>query len=238
MNDTQVVTVSNRFPREYYYRYDLFLESLRRFAEAPTVLGMNEQWSGLMTKPNHYRKWLREKKNTRPRILICDAWDIIFASHPHGIGDRCAEWFGDDAIVFNGERACWPRSDLSEHFPNNGSPWRYLNSGFMCGRAEKILELLESMDLESIGVDRTENGKKIEPNDQGEFQKAFVTQPVKMVVDPCRVSQTFSGCNLADDFDFSDGKVFNKVTGTYPGVLHANGQKEIVLPILAKLLNL
>lgn len=239
MNDTQVVTVANRWPRESYYRMDVFVESLRRFAEPPTILGMGEPWSGLMTKPFHYRKWLREKRNTRPRIIVSDSFDVIFAAHPHGIGDRCAELFGD-AIVFNGEKGCWPRADLAEHFPDVGTPWRYLNSGFMCGPAEKILELLESMDLESVGVDHVrKDGTKSEPNDQGEFQKAFVAQPVKMVVDGrCQVAQTFSACTL-DEFDFSSGRILNKLTGTYPGVLHGNGNsKELIVPTIMQTLNL
>lgn len=239
MNNTEVVTVASRIPKEPYYRYEVFIESLRRFGETPTVLGMGMPFRGLMEKPLHFRRWLREKRNKQPRIIICDSFDLIFAAHPHGIGDRCAELFGD-AIVFNGEKGCWPRADLAEHFPDVGTPWRYLNSGFMCGPAEKILELLESMDLESVGVDHVrKDGTKSEPNDQGEFQKAFVAQPVKMVVDGrCQVAQTFSACTL-DEFDFSGGRILNKLTGTYPGVLHGNGNsKELIVPTIIRTLNL
>src|SRR3990167_3558782 len=101
--NAQVVTVSNRVPdrsKESYYRYDVFLESLRRFAEVPAVLGMNEPWNGLMTKAFHYRNWLRAGNNKSDRLILCDAWDIVFARHPHGVGDLCAELFGD-AVVFN-----------------------------------------------------------------------------------------------------------------------------------------
>jgi hypothetical protein len=62
----EIVTVANRIPsreREPYYRPDVFFESLRRFAITPgaglTVLGMNEEWRGLMTKPRRLRNWLR-----------------------------------------------------------------------------------------------------------------------------------------------------------------------------------
>lgn len=236
--NAEVVTVSSRIPKESYYRYDVFLESLRRFAMVPTVLGMNEPWRGLMTKPLLYRKWLRDGSNTSDRIIITDAWDIVFAAHPHGVGDVCAGLFGD-AVVFNAERACWPRADLAGHFQETGSPWRYLNSGFICGPADRILAMLEAMNLEQIGVDhRRADGSRSEPNDQGEFQKLFTLQPVPMMVDGmCRLAQTFSGCTL-DEFDFSGGRVQNKLTGTFPGVLHANGQKEIMLPKIIEALNL
>lgn len=240
--NAQVVTVSSRIPDKVktpYYHYDVFLESLRRFGETPTVLGMNEPWSGLMTKPNLLRAWLRSGNNASDRLIVCDAWDIVFAAHPHGIGDRCAELFGNE-IVFNGEKACWPRSDLAVHFPETGTPWRYLNSGFMCGPAERILGLLEAMNLEAVGVDhRRPDGTKSEPNDQGEYQKAFADQLAPMRVDGmCILAQTFSGCAL-DEFDLGGDRVQNRVTGTYPGVWHFNGgSKNDIMPAMLSKLNL
>lgn len=236
--NAQVVSYWDRVPTQPYYHLGAYIESLRRFAEVPVNILEGLPWRGLTTKPFALRDWLRAGKNKSDRLIVTDSFDILFAKHPHGIGDRCAEYYGD-AVVFNGEKGCWPRADLAEHFPDQGTPWRYLNSGFMCGTADRILALLESMDLESVGVDRVEGGKKIEPNDQGEFQAAFVKQPVPMVVDAkCLVSQTLSACSL-DEFDFSDGKVLNKATGTYPGCLHTNGSaKELIGPTIRKTLNL
>ena len=88
-----------------------------------------------MTKAFLYRDYLRSGNlNEGGHIILCDAWDIIFAAHPDEIGKLCAERYGD-AVVFNGEKACWPRADLSEAFPDQGFPWRYLNCGFICGPA-------------------------------------------------------------------------------------------------------
>lgn len=235
MSKTEVVCVSSRIPdpvREPYYRYDVFLRSLEKLGVAPVVLGMNEPWHGLMTKPNHFRTWLRAGLNPTSRIIICDSWDIVFAEHPDSIGQRCEDLFGD-TIVFNGEKGCWPRAELADKFPDQGTPWRYLNSGFMCGPAENILYLLESMELERIGVDRKDGNRKIEPNDQGEFQYAFTCQPVPMVVDgKCQLAQTLSACTM-DEFDLihEDRMIFNKITGTYPGVFHFNGDsKNLLMP--------
>lgn len=96
--------------------------------------------------------------------------------------------------------------------------------------------MFEAMDLESIGVDRKlPNGQKIEPNDQGEFQKLFQSQPVKMVVDTtCIVSQTLSACTI-DEFDLTGRDIRNKATGTTPGVWHFNGgSKNDLMPIMLK----
>jgi hypothetical protein len=222
--NAQVVTVSSRIPTEPYYRPDAFIASLARFAETPTILGADTPWQGLMTKPFLYRDWLRAGNNTSDRLILCDAWDILFLAHPHGIGDRCVEWFGEDTVVTNGERNIWPRGDLADAFPDTG-PWRYLNSGFMCGSAAQILALLESMDLESVGVDRrnADDTDWIYPNDQGEFQVAYTKQAVPMVVDgSCKLAMTFSATGQ-DDYELRDRVLHNKLTGTTPGVGHFNG---------------
>lgn len=233
---TPVITVSSRVPREPYYFYPQFLASLKRFNVDPIILGMNQPWNGLMTKAFLYREWLRawhvERMDLDSRIILCDAWDIVFAVHPDTISKLCENVYGD-AVVFNGEKACWPRADLAETFPDQGYPWRYLNCGFICGPAASILTMLEAMNLESIGVDRKlPNGQKIEPNDQGEFQAFFanqkvhqlvMTNPINMVVDAkCVVAQTLSACSL-EEFDLSGPIIINKVTHTIPGVFHFNG---------------
>lgn len=258
--NAEVVTVSSRVPTEPYYHLGVFLESLRRFAEVPTNIGEGCQWRGLMTKPYLLREWLRAGKNRSDRLIVCDAWDIIFVQHPHGIGDRCAELWGD-AVVFNGEKGCWPREDLRGAFPDDGSPWRFLNSGFMCGPADKILALVEAMDIERVGFDPPGGPY---PNDQGEYQALFALQSrplkiwgypvvdsesgeavpeymhgVKMVVDTqCVLAQTGSACTL-DEFDFSGPQIVNRLTGTTPGVWHFNGgAKELLMPAVRKKLNL
>ena len=221
--NAQVVTVCHQRPTQPYYKYGTFLESLRRFAETPAVLGFGAPWRGLMTKAFLYRDWLRAKSNSSDRLILCDAWDVVFSQHPHGIGDRCAEIFGD-AVVFNGEKACWPHGDLAPLYPDTGV-WRFLNSGIMCGPADRILAMFDAMNLESIGVDRTEDGRRIEPNDQGEIQQFFTRQPpgVKMVVDGgCKLFQTLSACDIGE-FDLSGDHIRNKITGTTPGVWHFNG---------------
>lgn len=235
--NAEVVCVSHKIPTESYYRYDVFLESLRRFGERPTVLGMGGPWHGLMTKAFLYRNWLRAGGNRSDRLILCDAWDIVFARHPHGIGDYCAERWGD-AVVFNGEKSCWPCAELSNKFTGTAK-WRFLNCGFICGPAEKILKMFEAMNLESIGVDRKENGLTIEPNDQGEFQKMYPKQPVKMVVDgDCEVAQTLSGCTI-EEFDLTRLHIMNKATKTEPGVFHFNGgSKNDIMPVMLTFWNL
>lgn len=212
----QVVTVASRVPKEPYYRYQEFLQSLSRFGVQPVVLGMNQEWRGLMTKPWRLREWLRAGNAAGERIIVCDAFDVLFAAPPEE-ADAVAQAHYGDLVAFNAERACWPRGDLAEHFPETGTPWRYLNSGVMVGPSERILALLEAMDIERIGFDPPGGPY---PNDQGEYQRLYVERPVPMAVDGgCVFSACLSGC-VDSDLD-ETGRL--TLTGTRPAILHLNG---------------
>lgn len=248
--NAQIVTCSSRQPRPFedYYRPDKFYASLRRFAEVPFNLaeGREREFCGLMSKPFFLREWLRAGRNTSDRLIVCDAWDVIFTQHPHGIGDQCAELFGD-AIVFNGEASLFPpNEELEATFPDDGSSWRFMNSGFMCGPSDKILALLEAMPIEEIGFDRDGPNGRIMPNDQEEYIKLWARKArgadlPEMVIDTqCRFAVTLHDRPL-DNFDFSGepSQFKNLVTGTTPGCWHGNGNgKNYILPVIIERMGL
>lgn len=235
--NVQVVCVSSRVPQESYYFFRECIESFRRFGETPVILGEGQPFRGLMEKPNLYRDWIRAGNATSDRLMLVDAWDIIAIKHPHGLGDRLEEF--DCDILMNAERSCFPRGDLADQFHDPGTPWKYPNSGFIMGYTEAILTLLESMDLESIGFDRVnEDGTRTEPNDQEHFTLAYLKQPVRMKLDTnCEIAQTLSGSEM-ENFKFNELGVLNRITGTYPGIIHGNGSKEHIFPAILRHMNL
>lgn len=238
----EVVTVSNRHPHQPYYIFEKFKESLRRFAMPITILGWQEHWGGLMTKPRLLRKWLREKRYSSNRLIVCDAWDIVFAEHPHGMIDKYEMEFGADKVVFNAERNCFPRGDLADRFPTSdpNNPWRYLNSGFMVGTPENILKIIEHMNIDKIPDDHRQNdGSWYHPNDQEHYTLAYLDQPVPMVLDTnCHLCQSLSGCS-ACEFDFSVKPMRNLITGSTPRTFHFNGgSKNDLMPIVLNKLDL
>lgn len=229
--NTQVVAITNRKPTEPYYIFDKFVASLTRFGVEPTILGWHEHWHGLMTKPRHLRKWLRDKKNKADILIVCDAWDIVFTAHPDEIVETYKKHF-DGYLVFNAERSCFPRGDLAPRFPDQGTPWRYLNSGFMIGPAPFILTLLEHMALDAIPDDhKRPDGSWFHPNDQEHYMLGFLDQPVPMVLDTrCILCQSCSGSTI-EEFDIDTLK--NRITGTHPYVFHFNGgSKNDVMPVI------
>lgn len=236
-----VVCVSSHEPQQDYYRFGAFKRSLARFKCDPVVLGFGEPWQGLMTKPNHFMAWLRAGHCAPDdRVILVDCWDVIFCESPEFVSERCRHLFGD-AVVFNAEKACWPLAELAVHFEDQGTPWRYLNGGVMCGPAGRLLAMFESMNLESYGFDRVDEatGLRIEPNDAVPLVMTFVNQPVPVVVDgKCQVMQSFSACS-ADEFDITSLGVVNKLTGTVPAILHFNGaSKNDIMPVVLQTMNL
>lgn len=232
----KVVTIYDREPKEPYYILRQFHESLDRLGVQPEVLGNGKKWGGLMTKPRTLRKWLR-KQPQHEQLIVCDAWDIVFVSHPEELIEKSEIMF-PKSLVFNAEKNCFPRGDLADQFPDKGTPWRYLNSGFMVGRAGRILELLEGMGLDNIPDDhQRRDGSWFNPNDQEYYTLAFIQQPVRMALDTnCELCQSLSGCEPSE-FDMTGDRIRNLVTGSEPGVFRFNGgSKQVMMPlVLAKL---
>lgn len=235
----KVVTIYNRVPLEPYYRLDRFIESLMRLGVTPVILGFNKPWGGLMTKPRHLRQWLRDGGAKNDNIIVADAWDVVFAEQPETIMARKRELFGD-AVVFNAEKSCFPRGDLADQFPDQGTPWRYLNSGFMAGSGDAILAILDSMKLDDIPDDhQLPNGAWFHPNDQEHYTLAYLSQPVPMKLDVrAELCQCCSGCEPSE-FAMAELPIRNIATGAAPGVWHFNGgSKNILMPMVHRALGL
>jgi hypothetical protein len=250
----QIVSVANRIPdrnREPYYRFQTFVDSLARFGVKPgthpgdlLILGMNEWWGGLMTKPRRLRDWLRGDGCKCDTLIVCDAFDIVFSAPPAEIEAAYERWEGrpgasGPSVVFNAERGLFPRPELAHAFSDNGLPWRYLNSGFFIGPPAQILALLEAMWLDDIADDYRSpdqlhggGGRMIHPNDQGWYQLMYAAQVVPMDLDSRgEIAQCLSACTL-DEFDLSGPRIRNLVTGTEPLVWHFNGgSKNDLMPV-------
>lgn len=233
---TEVVCVASWEPPQSYYIFRQFKESVRRFGVEPTILGWHEEWKGLMTKPRRFREFLRAGRQKGDVLIVCDAYDVIFAAHPDEIGQRWAERCPWKSVVFNAERNCFPRGDLAPAFDAIAekqlvtTPWKYLNSGFMIGIPSEILALLESMNLDEIPDDHQLPDRSwFNPNDQEHFTLAFLKQPVPMALDyGAELCMTGHGTTV-DQLDLSEPRIKNLITGTRPMAFHFNGDAKNTL---------
>lgn len=230
---TTVVTVTNRIPTEPYYRFGAWKDSVQRFGIDPVVLGLDQRWDGLITKPRTLLKWLKNGGADCECLIFMDSWDCLMLEHPESIAERWkdvgAPW------ICGAERNLFPPAD-EKPWPACGTPYRFLNSGVILSTPDDMLKVLEAMNPDNLPNDHERpDGSHFHSNDQEWLQQLFLRQPIPMRLDhECKF--VWNLCDVPDDqFEMRDGKVFNKETGTYPGICHANGsskEKPIFLTIL------
>lgn len=220
-----VVSVTNRIPdsSEPYYDYPSFMKSLQRFEVEPIILGMSAPWSGLLTKPRTLQRWLKSGQCNAECLLVVDTFDLIFLAHPSQIVDywKCM----GKTFIMGTERDLFPK-DLSESdFPKCASSYRFPNSGFIIASPEQMLHVLEAMDLPNLKDDyQNADMSWHHGNDQLEYQRVFLNQPVEMRLDTeCRF--VWNLCNVGrDEIELlPDGRIKNKETDSLPMVAHFNG---------------
>jgi len=217
----KVVTITNKRPDAWYYLFDEFFISLGK--EEPLVLKPTI-WNGLSTKPKVLYQAIIQKMVDTKYIIFADCWDVVFAAEPKEIMERYLSF--NSPIVISCEKNCFP-ADLKDDFDklNPRTPYKYLNSGFIVGETEAILTCLEAMDLPNLPDDHYDPLKQcaVHPNDQFEWMKIFVKQPVHIKLDYYQLlSQTLHGEDI-NNFDFSQSRIRNKTTNTCPCAFHFNG---------------
>jgi hypothetical protein len=231
MNFT-IATVSNRTPTQWYYLQKEFYQSLNGHPVLTINYEHDDKWDGFTKKPKWLYRAIKEGIINTPYLIFTDSWDVVFATKPEEVIEKYLT-FGTD-IVINAERNCFPGTYKEEYDKLNiPGEYKYLNSGFIVGKTEAILACLESMDLPNVPGDYfdKERNCNIHPEDQTMWQKVFLNQPASIALDSqCEIAQTLHEADM-DYFDFSEPRIKNKVTDSYPCVFHLNGSAKDKLHI-------
>lgn len=233
----KVVTISNRTPHEWYYLQKEFYKSL----EGNDVLTINRSherpFNGLATKPKWLYSSIKAGEIKEKYIILVDNWDVVFGAEPKEV---MLKYFNENAdIVISGESNCFPDTYKKQYdeiaLP---MPYRYLNSGVIVGSTDAILACLEAMDLPNVQDDyRNPDGSAYHSNDQTEWQKIFLMQPVKIVLDYNQsISQTLHNAK-PEDFNFSEERIRNVITNSKPSIWHFNGGSKDNLSLRNPILN-
>lgn len=224
MNDFKIVTVCNRFPQEPYYCLNEFIKSLGE--HEPLVLGTKVgEYKGLGDKPKLLYKAIKEGLIKERYIIFCDCWDLVFAGNPSRVYNCYNLFYKDIPLVISCEKNCFPDVLRDEYnaLPYTSS-YRYLNSGMIVGETEALLLLLEYMDVMNFPDDyRQEDGNMFHLNDQFEYMKVFLEQPVKMVLDYKQILCNTLHSVSMDELYFLKSAIWNKETGFSPCSFHMNG---------------
>lgn len=219
MPDFQIITVSSHRPTEWYYCYDEFFQSIENHGYTCAILGGSGGYKGLISKPKLLLEHLKGGHVNAKRILFADCWDVLFLRDPA----EAVEMAAPDVITFNAEKNLFPF--VPGEFPDTGTPYRYLNSGFFIGDTDLVVDLLEKMNLSSIRDDYlTSGGKWHHENDQQYFLEAYVRQLVPMMLDSdVRMCQTMHGITDEEAEVEDDGALHNLICDSRPVAVHGNG---------------
>ncbi|MFT9446092.1 glycosyltransferase domain-containing protein [Gluconobacter japonicus] len=160
-------------------------------------------------------------------ILFTDAYDTLVIGGANEIG-RAFLTSGDD-IIFNGETTFWPPATspddpLQAYFDNYSDKLcRYLNSGCYIGYAGAIKKMLSECLAWS-----QEDGDHDDQRLACRFMiNAAERHNLKISVDvECKIFGTLGGS--LNFYHYSGGSVRNSQTGSWPSVIHANGDKSSI----------
>lgn len=223
MTEYSIVTVANKVPQEPYYTFQEFFRSLG--GERAFVLGTQPgSYGGLGSKPRLLYHAIKNNAFDSKYLIFCDCFDIVFSVPPFELFRQYKSKF-DSPLVISAEKNCFP-ADLKEQYDERHkgeSPYKYLNSGMIVGEIDAVLAGLEAMDAPNIPNDYWDGEKMVNPNDQFFWQEVFLKQPAEMVLDTEQILCNTLHDVKADELDFSESKIANKTTRSYPCAFHFNG---------------
>jgi hypothetical protein len=174
-----------------YWGYDYFI--------------IQHEWTGFLDKLRHTYYYLKSLEGYT-HFLYSDAWDTFALKGPESIPEI-------EGLLISAERACYPHTEKAVLYPDNTSPFKYVNGGGFMGEISAFLKIYEG------------NPPKDEMNDQvwltDIFLKYLGTGEISLDYG-CQVFQTVAFCP-EDNFKGA----YNKVTDSFPIFWHGNGHTSI-----------
>lgn len=216
-----IVTISNRLPTENYYCFREWEKSVQG-TNAIVIHGIDTPYTGLCDKAKFVYRAIKKGIVNTDIIIFCDSWDLVFATTPEEIIEKFLEFNCD--LVISAEKNCFP-NDLKDEYDKLPftSDFKYLNSGMIVGYTDKMLQTLEAMKVEEIPNDYWDGEKNIHFNDQFEYMKIYLKQPVHIKLDYQQIlSRTLHNAQLYE-LDFTKERIMNISTNSYPCTFHMNG---------------
>lgn len=160
-------------------------------------------------------------------IMVCDAGDAFVMAYEKEILYKYHNT--SKSILVSADRqqdegdSKYPQSVFRDRYPRSATPWRYCNSGGYIGEKDKVLDLLDKM----LGVNHSDFmpvwRSKDWDNDQFRMSIVYLRGYSLTVDTHCNLFQTM-GCIEPGEVKWCGSYFMNKVTGTFPCVIHFNGR--------------
>jgi hypothetical protein len=211
MKNPCLLTVASESKR--YFK--AFIQSAKKNDTFPVVLGFGQPYNGHGVKLKLVKQFLEKAAAGYSHVLFCDAYDVVLASGLDQI-TACFQEFGAP-IIFSAERNCHPNPRMATQYPSSSTPYRFLNSGVWMGSTEALQEMFSRIEADKV-PDRT--------NDQAVFTNVFLRNPAPIALDyQCRIAQSLH--SSVGDIAYENGRIINKLTGSFPCVFHGNGDTSL-----------
>jgi hypothetical protein len=156
-------------------------------------------------------------------VILTDAWDVVFQGAKLGLEQALTFHCPSNGALVAGEKNCWPDQDRQIEYPMGPTPWMFLNSGGIAGKAEVLHRMLD-WGLENFYPELCDD-------DQRFWTRLFLRQTGAsrepdlgpIVIDyHCQVFQTMF-LTMSGELHVRQGRLVNHRTTSIPYFLHWNG---------------
>lgn len=211
------VITAGFYDRDYDQKFERLKWSADNFEIPIQVYGRKEFFSFFDSKINKLGVAINNMKNKFTHVLYTDFADSFFLTGLDEIIKKY-EALGEPKLMVSGERTIYPYPEFAELFPDDGNPYRFMNPGNFIAEIPAILEALNYC----------KRYYNLQSNDQGHWMQAFAEYKFPLAIDSeAQIFQTMADCHFEDEFevDEGNGRLYNKVTKTFPCIVHFNGPK-------------
>lgn len=183
------------------------------------VIGLDSHWAGgnlaRLENPgggqkiNFVKRYIKDLSDDTIVIFV-DGYDVVFLGGLEAIMERYKS--SKHKALFAAEKTCWPDTSLADRYPQEGSEYRFLNSGTYVAEVGELRKIIK----EEI---------KDTDDDQLYLSLKFLSNSYDMGLDyRCKLFQPTEGCWPDMDYirDEKEELVNNKFL-TKPLIAHGNG---------------
>ena len=207
--------------------FDLFMASCQRFGIEPTLLGWEKPWIGFGRKTTDIRRAIHDLPGDAI-VLSVDPFDVVFLTNPAELEERYRPYHGKYvcgslklgrglAAVYNTEF-----NKSGKAIPHTEFGYNHLNTGTWMANADCARSVIDRLVEQEKLTDKT--------MDQERLTSMYIRGDAEVALDwRCDLFHNLlfkdfltRRPNLAD-IEFSEGRVFNRATKTWPCLLHASG---------------
>lgn len=198
-----------------FSKVQLFLRSAKKQNIDVKVLGEGLEWSANSLRLPLILKELKDVKDDTI-VLVTDAFDVLYVQNANSIYEKFIQ--GGYKILFAAEK--WYSHQYEEYKDFYDSikvpyDYKYLNAGTFMGYKKYVCEMIDNI---LSYPNFHENG-----SDQRLYGKYCFENPETVTLDYCC---DIFWCTageweiLPELYDILNGFVLNKLTGTYPAIIH------------------